>query len=746
MQNNKLDHFIDTFFENFFRNDWQQCDSVLTALESQLELNPQYAFWSQYFYALLLQKRDNKPGLAEKQLLDLLQKPITLSFRIRVLRALGIVNTEMAHWSDSIGYLGQAVELVPLNEPVELARNLNELAIVYSKAFDNGDFGAEKLKDAVEVELKALMALDEITPNNPILFLRLQILNNLSIIYKSLKLYDSAIGCIKKVIKISQELNSPFDTGIAYGNLGEIYQAQGRNHWPKAKKAYKGALTLIHQPDNWRKEAVDIFANLGLLFMDMNQYEKALSYYTQAITGIEILRSGMYDGKARIGYFATVASIFDHAILLCLQTGNVSEAFALSERARARAFQDVLAREDADLLLQNDSKNLNLKEVQTQLQNNEVIIAYYTTGLLTHEAIQSQRTISADRHRFPLEKTLIFALTDDEIVAFDSKISPNLIQSQHFDASLLLEESMSQKIYKFLLEPVAEILEAKDVAYFVPHGSIHSIPFHALIASDGEPLLRENGPLILYSPTVSLLCQTPLKSQSSAKNSCLSLGYSGEGKQLLNQAEPSAKYIADLMKGTAVVGTVPKSEILFKRGYNFRYIHFACHGQFNASAPLQSALYLSPNEWLTAEDVITKLRLECDLVVLGACETGLSHVHRGDELEGLVRAFMLAGSQAVLTTNWQVHDHTTSILMAYFYEQLATGKGMALALKQAQLFLKTINLAQTRTIFNKLGIPFNETTTLSEEDTPFSDPIYWAPFTLMVRSRMRAYQEPQLKP
>ena len=57
-----------------------------------------------------------------------------------------------------------------------------------------------------------------------------------------------------------------------------------------------------------------------------------------------------------------------------------------------------------------------------------------------------------------------------------------------------------------------------------------------------------------------------------------------------------------------------------------------------------------------------------NLVVLSACETGLSKIYGGDDLVGLSRGFIYAGTPSLLATLWEVDDQSTAILMKKFYE------------------------------------------------------------------------------
>jgi CHAT domain-containing protein len=78
------------------------------------------------------------------------------------------------------------------------------------------------------------------------------------------------------------------------------------------------------------------------------------------------------------------------------------------------------------------------------------------------------------------------------------------------------------------------------------------------------------------------------------------------------------------------------------------------------------------------------LDLHAKLVVLSACETGLGKLSRGDEVVGLQRAFLYAGTPAVVTTLWKVDDKATYDLIRAFYAKLESA-GPVEALRQAQL-------------------------------------------------------------
>lgn len=99
------------------------------------------------------------------------------------------------------------------------------------------------------------------------------------------------------------------------------------------------------------------------------------------------------------------------------------------------------------------------------------------------------------------------------------------------------------------------------------------------------------------------------------------------------------------------------------------------------------------------------LDLHARLVVLSACETGLGKLYRGDELVGLQRAFIYAGTPAVVTTLWKVDDRASYELIRVFYERLER-EGPVEALRHAQLeTMRTFPHPFAWAAFGLTGVP-----------------------------------------
>jgi len=134
-------------------------------------------------------------------------------------------------------------------------------------------------------------------------------------------------------------------------------------------------------------------------------------------------------------------------------------------------------------------------------------------------------------------------------------------------------------------------------------------------------------------------------------------------------------------------------------------LHFTCHGKFNISRPMQSALYLARNEKLLLRDIFSLHLPKCKLVTLSACETGLIDIHnKSDEYVGLPSAFLFAGATHTVGSLWSVYDTSTTVLMVKFYEILKHNKNISIpeALWQSQQWYRTLDVKTRKQTYNEL--------------------------------------------
>jgi CHAT domain-containing protein len=230
-------------------------------------------------------------------------------------------------------------------------------------------------------------------------------------------------------------------------------------------------------------------------------------------------------------------------------------------------------------------------------------------------------------------------------------------------------------LYDMLLKPIEPQLGARRLVV-IPHRMLHYVPFHALCDETGYVIQRRE---VCYAPSVSVLHHCLARPQRSLERALL-LGIP-DARTPHVHAEISA--LAPLFsQSVALLDEQATLAALREHAPDVDLLHLACHGHFRPDNPLFSSLRLADG-WLTVRDVYD-LDLQCALVTLGACETGVNMVAPGDELIGLARGFFSAGAPSLLVSLWMVHDESTAQLMVGFYERLRAGENPAAALRHAQ--------------------------------------------------------------
>jgi CHAT domain-containing protein len=244
----------------------------------------------------------------------------------------------------------------------------------------------------------------------------------------------------------------------------------------------------------------------------------------------------------------------------------------------------------------------------------------------------------------------------------------------------------SRKLYKRLFQPIESVLGKRSLI-IVPHGVLHYLPMNAL--HDGRSYLIDRYSISMM-PSASTLKY--LSKRNVGKNGGILIFGNpdlGDAKLDLAYAEQEARDVAGIRPNSKVFVRKEATETALRKYSNdYSYLHFATHGQFNPEYPLQSALLLAPDSQyngMLSVNKIYSLNLAADLVTLSACETGLSKIANGDDLVGLIRGFLYAGSSSIVASLWKVDDLATSQLMTRFYKEMyRTDKREALRTAQLE--------------------------------------------------------------
>lgn len=134
-----------------------------------------------------------------------------------------------------------------------------------------------------------------------------------------------------------------------------------------------------------------------------------------------------------------------------------------------------------------------------------------------------------------------------------------------------------------------------------------------------------------------------------------------------------------------------------KHALKYGILHLAVHGVVDREKPELSGLALEEDSSRTFDNFLYAYEIkqldlqQTQLVVLAACKTGDGQFQRGEGILSIGRSFMYAGVPSLLTTLWNLNDHTSATIVENFYQYLAEGKTKDEALRQAKIDYLTNN-------------------------------------------------------
>lgn len=265
-----------------------------------------------------------------------------------------------------------------------------------------------------------------------------------------------------------------------------------------------------------------------------------------------------------------------------------------------------------------------------------------------------------------------------------------------------IEEGRARAIYQSLFSAIdkAGLLAPGKFSrlVLVGDGPLLDAPFAALIGPDDKRLVERMPISVSSSFGVLTWSENHEKPASPVLIVADPLDEEGDG---LPQARIEGLGLVSVFPGSSLVlGWQGSRNRLLPNLGKFGVLHFATHGQLDVENGLRSGLVLAPERrdedpsLLSAQDIVS-LRLNAQLAVLSACETGQGQKSGGEGLLGLTWAFRAAGCPATAASLWKVEDEATRVLMEAFYKSLKAGKRKDEALRDAMIFVKSRQSAPT---------------------------------------------------
>ncbi|HEX8493676.1 MAG TPA: CHAT domain-containing tetratricopeptide repeat protein [Pyrinomonadaceae bacterium] len=547
---------------------------------------------------------------------------------------------------------------------------------------------------------------------------------------------------LNQTIALSQQISNPTFKAYLLALIGLAYSSMEDHR--KALEVYQQAHDL-HVKINDRSGEALALSNIGFAYEGLGEHEKALDYYRQSLKIYEQLRQFASIEEIKTGVAAQSAETYQRAVLLFSRLGQPSEAFHYTEAARARSFLDQIAvpqfdirkKADAELLRQEQALAQELRLLDSQHRallakggfseknpaadklGGQIYVkqkeyeALLTRIRLTNNSSEYASLIMIEPLRLAEvqklldgattllsyyvtpQKTLAFVITRDSFNALELPVSEKTLRAQiaafrTFDKPDFKSPAPNSRpaglkeLYTALVAPLKQHLKTPVVG-IIPNGILHYLPFAAL--SD-ESLYFGDEHALFYLPSVSTLPFIQQKRKSDSNRALVMAQSKAVNLPPLLNADQEARSIARLYNTQPLTGAAATESAFRAQSGDYSILHLAAHGQLNSANPLFSRILLGADKQadgsLEVREIYDLALAKTNLVVLSACVTQLGAQSPGDDIIGLNRAFIYAGTPSVVASLWSVDDEATAYLMTAFYTSLRQGMSKAAALQAAQ--------------------------------------------------------------
>ena len=238
--------------------------------------------------------------------------------------------------------------------------------------------------------------------------------------------------------------------------------------------------------------------------------------------------------------------------------------------------------------------------------------------------------------------------------------------------------------------------------------------------------------VVSYAPGAKILKHCMERKRPSAERLIL-LHANPQDTGALPCSDDELEVISSLYPGSRIIRDATEHDLI-AHGKKAHILHLSGHADHDAFM-FHNPHDMQKTKRFYREDILASVELSSvSLATLSACETGLpAAVQPTDEHISLASAFLYAGANSVVSSLWAVSDISTSLLMKKMYERIKDGCCPAEALREAQLWVKSLGACKTQDImpFDSKALSatrFVRNEFSASDEFDFSQPYHWAGF------------------
>ena len=621
--------------------------------------------------------------------------------------------------------------LKPLNEAIAIARAHPAVAypaVAISSKID-ALRGLHRYQEALSLANQALAEI----PSPSLKGHYYQILTSRASVYEDIGQWDNAIADFKQALSLAMQLDYWRGVTQVAGGLADAYVHQ---------KNLNAALFSIDQaidankriPDELYFVPRDLAIKARILAMLGHQNQAGALYRKSALLIDSLLENVPTPFVERLLLTETGEVYAGYFVLKCREH-DYDQGLRILEEARGRIEAQALEHHDypAPRAPTPAERHLTMLNVALLDTDNAATRQALSEQIQGSESALDQRSLASSTIEHPvsldhLESDLAknelfveYVLADPHSYALAvTRTSARAYQldartkieadANGYSASIRDQHANSALGNALFHELLGKIPEYRDhsTLILVPDGELDLLPFGA-VTDKGVPLIEshtiatspsatvfsilENKRAVDAGPPLPYLGVAAWTAEAKVEGPVFRLfsGFSGGRLTPLPESKTEVETIAsDLPKPSTLLLGADATAARFT-GLplsKFNVLHLALHGYVDANYPDESALVFAPEHRNLYESMlqvrqIRNLHLDARLVTLSACDTGVGPI--GEEgVDNIVNAFIEAGADSVVSTLWELEDHTTEHLMAEFYARLGKGESKGEALGDAQ--------------------------------------------------------------
>lgn len=342
----------------------------------------------------------------------------------------------------------------------------------------------------------------------------------------------------------------------------------------------------------------------------------------------------------------------------------------------------------------HDKEVFKLVDAKLKIKPKQLIINYFSTD-------DAYFVISTNGKKHSFTKLLKDAQLEEHIKTILTEVSGQYLADKDINAGYHSYTKSAKYVFNKVLNPILEQYSARELV-IIPDGLLALIPFDALITETPDKAEADYHSLnylvkdysIQYGYSATLWNKNRSFASLSADASLLAFGTGGlDNQRSLNRLTGTSKelnLLKQMPNARVIMGAKATEKAFKKESGNSNIIHLAMHNLNDRSNPLNSRLIFEDDENSTEDGALHLyelfgLKMNPSLVVLSACETGVSDWSKGEGPYHIGRGFLYHGNPAMVISLWKVRDQSAAALMKDFYETMRNGASSTEALRTAKL-------------------------------------------------------------